>query len=155
MREGLWSWAVREYQKPAVADACLELQDQDGASVCELLWCAWLAQSDHAPNAQGLSEFRRFRRGLYLAIERLRGARRLLELDPLTRELGTRTRPLEIDTEALLLTQLEALPGEPLNGRRPLDCLHAIDAAIPSLAPSEATQRRYRQLMERLGAAEV
>ncbi len=155
MREGLWSWAIREYQKPAVADACIELQDHDGASVCELLWCAWLAQHDEAPNADRLSEFRRFRRGLYLAIERLRGARRLLELDPLTRELGTRTRPLEIDTEALLLAQLEGLAGEPLDGRNPFHCLHAIDAAVPTLGPSDATEARYQTLTERLGATAV
>ena len=151
----LWDWAIKQYQHPAVADVCIELQDRHGSSVCELLWCGWLATQDQAPMTQSLSDYRRLRRGLYVAIERLRGARRLLELDPVSRELGRKTRPLEIEAEALLLKELEALPTEPLAARAPFEVLHAIDALVPDLPPNEEIARFYQQLSERLDRAAV
>lgn len=153
--QSLWDWAIKHYQNPAVADVCIELQDSHGSSVCELLWCAWLASDDRAPNAQALSDYRRLRRGLYLAVERLRGARRLLELDPVTRELGRKTRPLEIETEALLLKELEGLDSEALAGRHPFHTLHRIDAPFPNLPPNEEIDRFYTTLLERMAAVAV
>lgn len=38
----LWDYALTLYQRPGVADACLQLQDTAGADVCELLWHCWL-----------------------------------------------------------------------------------------------------------------
>lgn len=38
----LWDYALALYQRPGVADACLQLQDTAGADVCELLWRCWL-----------------------------------------------------------------------------------------------------------------
>ena len=67
-------------------------------------------------DAQALADYRRLRQGLYLSIIRLRGARRLLELDPVTRELGRQTRPLEIEAEKHLLAELEHLASQPLTG---------------------------------------
>lgn len=39
---GLWDFSLRQYARPGVADVCLQLQDEQGANVNLLLWCAWL-----------------------------------------------------------------------------------------------------------------
>jgi uncharacterized protein (TIGR02444 family) len=39
----LWDFALQRYSRPGVADACIELQDQQGVNVNILLWCLWLA----------------------------------------------------------------------------------------------------------------
>ncbi|MHB0774744.1 TIGR02444 family protein [Halomonas sp. WWR20] len=44
----LWDYALALYARQGVAEACLALQDDAGADVCELLWICWLA-------GQGLS----------------------------------------------------------------------------------------------------
>ncbi|MDV6318578.1 TIGR02444 family protein [Chromohalobacter sp. HP20-39] len=54
----LWDYALALYQRPGVADACLQLQDTAGADVCELLWRCWLdhhalVPTDEAHNALG------------------------------------------------------------------------------------------------------
>lgn len=78
----LKDWALRVYKIPQVADLCITLQDQHNVQVCEVLWSLWLASQGQQPAATALSDYRKLRRGLYQSIERLRGARRLLRLDP-------------------------------------------------------------------------
>lgn len=37
-----WNFSIALYNKPQVAELCLELQDQYGANINLLLWCLWL-----------------------------------------------------------------------------------------------------------------
>ena len=39
--EGFWDFSVRTYRTPGVPDACLSLQNDYGADVNMLLYCAW------------------------------------------------------------------------------------------------------------------
>nr|WP_290985428.1 TIGR02444 family protein [Ferrovibrio sp.] len=39
-----WPFSLALYQRPGVADACLRLQDEAGADVNLLLFCAWRAE---------------------------------------------------------------------------------------------------------------
>ncbi|WP_372613392.1 TIGR02444 family protein [Halomonas sp.] len=49
--DALWRYALTQYADPAVASACLDLQDRAGADVCELLWLGWLDHLGLAPAA--------------------------------------------------------------------------------------------------------
>ncbi|MDW5376087.1 TIGR02444 family protein [Halomonas sp. HP20-15] len=40
--DALWRYALATYGDPAIASACLVLQDRADADVCELLWLGWL-----------------------------------------------------------------------------------------------------------------
>lgn len=40
--DALWRYALARYADPAIARACLDLQDRADADVCELLWLGWL-----------------------------------------------------------------------------------------------------------------
>jgi uncharacterized protein (TIGR02444 family) len=39
-----WTWALEAYARPAVPEACLDLQDNYSQSVPLLLWAAWAAK---------------------------------------------------------------------------------------------------------------
>jgi uncharacterized protein (TIGR02444 family) len=41
-RSSLWDFSLALYARPSVADACLQLQDEQGVNVNLLLWCVWL-----------------------------------------------------------------------------------------------------------------
>ena len=153
MPSPLWDFALEKYRLPHVADLCIQLQDEHDASVCELLWAAWLADQGRQVDAQALADYRRLRQGLYLSIIRLRGARRLLELDPATRELGRQTRPLEIEAEKHLLSELEGLASQPLT-EDPFHALHKTRSVL-GLEPNADAQRLYIQLTEHLALAGV
>lgn len=153
MPVSLWDFALDKYRDPHVAQLMIRLQDEHGASVCELLWATWLASAGRQVSAAELTHFRRLHNGLYLAIQRLRGARRLLELDPLTRELGQQTRPLEIEAEKCLLQQLEHLESKPLT-QDPFTALHQIGAPF-GLPPAEPAQKLYTELQEHLARVGV
>lgn len=45
----LWDYALSLYGHAEVAEACLALQDEAGADVCELLWACWLARRGWRP----------------------------------------------------------------------------------------------------------
>ncbi|MDO0945674.1 TIGR02444 family protein [Chromohalobacter israelensis] len=71
----LWDYALALYQRPGVADACLQLQDTAGADVCELLWHCWLdhhgaVATDEAHDA--LAEIRDWQTGVTQPIRHLR-----------------------------------------------------------------------------------
>lgn len=151
MPVSLWDFALEKYRHPMVADVCIQLQDNHGASVCELLYAAWLADQDQQVDAPALSDFRKLRRGLYLSVQRLRGARRLLELDPFSRSLGRQVRPLEIEAEKLLLLGLQDLAGVP-KSQDPFVVLHQVDAPF-GLGPDPIAQKLYTRLQELLAQA--
>ena len=52
----LWDFALGVYAQPGVAQACLALQDEQGADVCLLLWCLWLERGGCELTAEGLQQ---------------------------------------------------------------------------------------------------
>ena len=40
--EGFWDFSVRTYRTPGVPDACLSLQNENGADVNMVLYCCWV-----------------------------------------------------------------------------------------------------------------
>lgn len=44
MSQAFWDWSLGRYDRPAVASACLHLQDQHGLNINICLWCCWLAE---------------------------------------------------------------------------------------------------------------
>jgi uncharacterized protein (TIGR02444 family) len=51
--DAFWSWSTAFYAKPGVAEACLDLQNRDGAEVNLVLLLLWLAEKGYAPLGQG------------------------------------------------------------------------------------------------------
>lgn len=49
-----WSYSLRLYRVPEVANACLSLQDQWGADVNLILYCCWLGRSGRALDKRSL-----------------------------------------------------------------------------------------------------
>ena len=150
----LKDWAFQIYRDPLVAKLCEQLQDEQGVQVCELLWVFWLEQQQLAPEEGDLTRHRRLHRGLYKAIERLRGARRLLKLEPLTRDLGQRVQTQELEAEVVLLSALEALDTQRKSDLPGWWALHNVNNPL-GLAPSEAAQKLYTALAERIEQASV
>jgi uncharacterized protein (TIGR02444 family) len=46
--ESFWDFSVRTYRTPGVPDACLSLQNDHGADVNMLLYCAWIGAATGA-----------------------------------------------------------------------------------------------------------
>lgn len=55
MPNPLWDYAMKVYGAEGVAPACLALQDRCGLDVNQLLYAAWLANSDRMLNAEHLA----------------------------------------------------------------------------------------------------
>lgn len=51
-----WGWAVKAYGGEGVAEACLNLQDEDGQNVPLLLWAVWMACEGRSVNDKLASE---------------------------------------------------------------------------------------------------
>jgi uncharacterized protein (TIGR02444 family) len=51
MSETFWAFSLRLYQRPGVAESCLELQDQQGADVNMVLFALWAASLGHCLDA--------------------------------------------------------------------------------------------------------
>ncbi|WP_282008334.1 TIGR02444 family protein [Brevundimonas aveniformis] len=112
----LWDWAVRAYARDGVQDICLSLQDDDGQSVCLLLWAAWRGSVDPDDAEAAADVARSWHR---TAIDPVRAVRRTLK-KPVpdmedTRRLALREeiKRVELSAERGLLDELEAVAGEP------------------------------------------
>lgn len=71
----LWDYALGLYQRPGVADACLQLQDTAGADICELLWRCWLDHHALVPTEKAhnaLDEIRTWQTDVTQPIRHLR-----------------------------------------------------------------------------------
>jgi uncharacterized protein (TIGR02444 family) len=139
----LWDWAVAAYERPGVADACLDLQDRHGQNTCFLLWAAWsgvadLALLEHAAETAQVWEsevvepLRRVRRGLKAPIPPAP--------DAAGEALREQVKSAELMAEKALL---EAL-GRLLPARRSKDMLQALRAAAEAWggAPPEMALAR-------------
>jgi len=112
----LWRFSLGFYRRPGVADACLSLQDGDGADVNLLLFFLWLATLRRCVSpetARAVST--RAERWREDVVEPLRALRRRLKagsdlVDPGAAEaLRTRVKAVELESERLQQEALFAL----------------------------------------------
>lgn len=156
MSDDLWTWAVRAYEAPGVAEACLSLQDHNEQNVPLLLWAAWIAASGRRPDEETLeavcdtarawdgstiAPLRAVRRTLKAAIPDIEDAARLAIRD--------QVKAVELAAERRLLEALEALAPPPSGPARPaLDGLTDVARLWDRVVPRPA----LRLLADRLPA---
>ncbi len=150
----LWDWALAAYARPGVEPACLELQDRHGQSVPYLLWAAWAAAEGRAlPPA--LLEQAAAMAGAWEAAASgpLRQARRALKApvrcvpDVDRQALRAQVKALELRTEQILMTALEALAPEASGPPLPLEpALLQAGRMGDAPAPAAALQRLAQAL---------
>nr|WP_299245610.1 TIGR02444 family protein [uncultured Halomonas sp.] len=126
----LWDYALILYARPGVAAACLALQDEHGADVCELLWLCWLDHLGLTTNAGAATVLAPIRTQQATLIRLLRERRRELKAHAMPGTSLARWRETiknaELAAERGTLMQLQALTrlGQ---GVRPL---HQDDATL-------------------------
>lgn len=112
----LWDWAVAAYGRPGVEAICLSLQDDDGQSVCLLLWAAWRGPVAADDVEAAVETARAWHR---TTIDPLRAVRRTLkkpvpDMDDGRREaVRAEIKRAELKAERGLLEDLEAVAGPP------------------------------------------
>lgn len=139
----LWDWAVAAYGAEGVSEACLELQDSAGQSVCLLLWAAWTASTGRAVDAETLDAAVDTARAWHSpTIDSLREVRRALkrphpDMPPADREaVRDRVKAAELMAERCLLNALEALvPQAEAPARAPLTGLLEVARAWSTAVP--------------------
>lgn len=120
--ESFWGFSLRTYAKPAVAEACLFLQDKRGLDVNLVLYCCWIGGRapvlDTADFADAFEFSVRWKRHV---VEPLRDVRRWMKTDGCEQEpveskscmsLRDRVKKLELEAEKLQQNALEALSSE-------------------------------------------
>ncbi|MFC3079306.1 TIGR02444 family protein [Phenylobacterium terrae] len=139
----LWDWAVAAYERPGVADACLDLQDAHGQNTCFLLWAVWSGAADaglleRAAEAAQLWEsevlgpLRQVRRALKASTPPLAEAAR--------EALREEVKAAELKVEQALLEALGRLvPAR--RSENPLQALQAAAKAWGEPPPDEALAR--------------
>jgi uncharacterized protein (TIGR02444 family) len=141
-----WSFSLQVYGKPGVAEACIALQDGLGLDVNLLLYCCWHGrarrQLDEAGLVRAMAAVEGWQREV---VQPLRAVRRRLKsgVPPITarecQALRRKVNDLEIESERIAQTALEALPPPP-TGRRPavdtnLDLYLRLRGRDPAKAP--------------------
>ncbi len=80
MNEAFWTFSLRFYQLPGVAESCIELQDRHGADVNLVLFALWAAASGHQLDAEAIAAAdRAARQWRETVTQPLRAARRALK----------------------------------------------------------------------------
>lgn len=152
----LWGWAVRAYETPGVAEACLSLQDHNQQNVPLLLWSAWIAATGRRPDEDTLEaacDTARAWEGS--TISPLRTVRRTLKApipdigDEARLAIREQIKAVELAAERRLLQALEALAPSPSGAPRSfldglVDTARLWDRVVPRPA--------LRTLAERLPA---
>ena len=145
-RMALWEYALALYGHPRVAEACLRLQDDFGADVCEILWECWLAYHDLGVGREAPTALAPIRRWQQETTRPLRDLRRRLKPVATAPETSTTTlvelretlKRAELMSERETLWRLQHLaergqgirllePGGPLLSRRLLSRLPGVD----------------------------
>lgn len=109
----LWDFALSLYARDGVAEACLALQDEGGADICELLWVCWLASrglmlADEAE--QSLGSVRDWQRQFTYPLRAQRRALKpLVAAQPDVAPLRRTLKEAELLAERETLRQLQAL----------------------------------------------
>jgi uncharacterized protein (TIGR02444 family) len=143
-QEAFWDFSVRTYRSSGVPEACLDLQDEQGADVNMLLYCCWAGGCGASLDAGSFDRAQTFSRDWSGQVVRpLRAARRWMKQDgcaagPVDRDacmaLRQQVKNIELAAEKLQQLALAALPlpagGSPVAG----------DAQLAAVA---ANLRRY------------
>lgn len=147
-REGLWAFSLRVYAAPGVADWCLGLQEDHGADVNVLLWCAWAGERGirlaDRELAAGEAAVAPWRQGV---VAPLRQIRRLLKADlgaisaEMATALRTRVKAVELEAERVEQAALEAVALPP--------------GAVGGTAAASAVAANVALYLGGLGAAET
>jgi len=154
-----WRFSLATYGEPAVAAACLALQDRWDADVNLLLYCCWLGRAGRALDRRGLRAAMLKVKALQCNIIRpLRQSRRALKQvprgvpKPWAKQLKDRIAAVEIDLEyiehRILLLAAKRLPP----AKRKLTPRAAIAASLSRYltlldVPSVHPDRRHADLL--------
>jgi uncharacterized protein (TIGR02444 family) len=119
--ERFWRFSLAVYGRPAVADACLALQDRHGLDVNLLLWCCWHAREGRALAAGDVTAAEaRVSSWRATVVEPLRAVRRQLKRSIAgwptaeVEQLRGRVKGAELEAERLEQAMLAAVStGEP------------------------------------------
>lgn len=151
----MWPWALEVYAKPAVAQACLDLQNSHRQSVPYLLWAAWAAQDGRLLTGSilergarialhweqsAVAPLRRARMGLKSAFDGI--------ADEARESLRAEVKALELRAEAMVMVGLEGIAAE--KGPRALPLEPALAAAVAVWA-YPAPEIALRRLVDALG----
>lgn len=125
--DSLWDFALALYARDGVEAACLTLQDEAGADVCELMWHCWLDSHGLVANdarEAPLGEIRDWQAEVTQSIRHLR--RRLKPHAQQSKNMATlrgHLKEAELLAEQETLCQLQALSQTPhcVRQRRPDD----------------------------------
>ena len=146
----LWPFALATYARPGVEAACLQLQDEAGVDVCELLWRCWLLHHAAIPepgSETALAKVRRWQREVTTPLRRLR---RELKADAAEHhgvaQLRETLKRAELQAERETLARLQAVAMT-----RPLRPLAAGDPAPQELL-SNALQLKKKAHLSTLNS---
>jgi uncharacterized protein (TIGR02444 family) len=141
-----WRFSLRFYRQPAVADACIRLQEEAGVDVNLLLFLLWHATHKRALAADEVAELER-RIGAWrdMTVIPLRSVRRALKsppalVAPATAELfRTKIKAVELEAERLQQEAMYELARPSLLGHE----APSLDAAArANIAAYEAMMRQ-------------
>ena len=139
-----WRFSLQFYRQPAVAEACITLQEEAGVDVNLLMFLLWQAGKGRkfaAPEVAGLDA--RVRDWREATVIPLRAVRRDLKTPPdlvaraTAEAFRTRIKAVELEAERL---QQEAMYEIALAGPLGLDAASPADAARGNIAVYEATR---------------
>jgi uncharacterized protein (TIGR02444 family) len=140
-----WRFSLRFYRQPAVADACIELQEAAGVDVNLLLFLLWHATRKRALSAAEVAELeRRISSWRDATVIPLRTVRRALKSPPAlvaaaTAEFfRTRIKAVELEAERLQQEAMYDLARAQLWGR---DAPSLAEAARANIAAYETMSR--------------
>lgn len=141
MNEAFWTFSLRFYQLPGVAESCIELQDRHGADVNLVLFALWAAASGHQLDAEAIAAVdRAARQWRETVTQPLRAARRALK-----------TRPDRVDESEVTALRRQVMAAE-LESERLQQGAMAHDLTLDARGASvEAAQRNLRRYEALLG----
>jgi len=150
----LWNYSLKIYGVPAVADACLSLQERAGADVNLLLFCCWRGSLGHALGKPALRKVMEVVADWqHQVVLPLRQARRFIKAGipamPLKRkeQLRQSIAAIELDAEyleQLLLAQYVAAMSMAVRKRTPATVVAAnlqLYLALLNIPPEPSIQR--------------
>jgi uncharacterized protein (TIGR02444 family) len=140
-----WQFSLRFYRQPAVADACIALQEQAGVDVNLLLFLLWHATYKRALSAAEVAELEgRIGPWRDATVIPLRAVRRALKMPPAlvapaTAELfRSKIKAVELEAERLQQEAMYELARPPLLGH---EASSPQDAARANVAAYETMRR--------------
>jgi uncharacterized protein (TIGR02444 family) len=153
-----WDFSLALYAAPAVAEACLRLQDRRGLDVNLLLFACWTAATGGA--RLSADEWRRLIDGTEAwrsqVVEPLRAMRRYLKdaaTTPQIAALHERVKALELDAEHAAQLNIAALAGH-MGAAAPVDALSALQeyVGVLGVALSDADRKDLALIAARAAA---